>query len=83
MLAAVDAARDASLYAGYLVTAKRGILGHDFFLKHVKERWNVWQNGFALLCDLDGTLYGYCKMEKPTTKNLMTLLREGMTQQRE
>lgn len=28
-------------------------------IEHIEARWKPWQQGYALLCDIDGTLYVY------------------------
>jgi len=62
--AARAAAWDAALYA-------RGIIAGDKLAKkhrnHIEARWRVWQKGYALLCDVNGTLYVY-SIDKPKAK---------------
>lgn len=58
--AALDAAWDAALYA-------RGMIVADLKLEskhrtHIKQRMEVWQKGYGLLCDVDGVLYVYEKI---------------------
>ena len=57
--AAGDAAGDAAIYASMLI-CPRGKLdpGH---IAHIKARWDVWQRGYGLLCDVRGVLYVYRK----------------------
>ena len=56
--AAWDAARDAALYAEAAVSEWKFDKKH---VAHIKARWNVWQRGYGLLCDVDGVLYVYRK----------------------
>jgi len=60
--AAGDAAGDAALYTrvfhvcfGLKLESKHKI--------HVKKRWQVWQKGYGLLCDVNGVLYVYKKVK--------------------
>ena len=39
-------------------------------LKHTKARWEVWQKGYGLLCDVDGVLYVYCSGKPHQAKPL-------------
>ena len=56
--AAWDASRDAALYAEAVVSEWKFDKKH---VAHIKARWNVWQRGYGLLCDVDGILYVYRK----------------------
>jgi len=56
--AAWDAARNAALYAEAVVSEWKFDKKH---VAHIKARWNVWQRGYGLLCDVDGVLYVYRK----------------------
>jgi hypothetical protein len=31
-------------------------------MKHARARWDVWQRGFGLLCDVNGVFYVYRKL---------------------
>jgi hypothetical protein len=58
--AAWAATRDAALYA-------RGMIVDDLKLEskhrtHIKDRMEVWQKGYGLLCDVNGVLYVYEKL---------------------
>ena len=61
--AAWDAAGDAAWDAAW---DARGEIIADILdpvhLAHLRARWQVWQKGYGLLCDVNGTLYVY---EKP------------------
>ena len=57
-----SAARDAALYTqvfhvcfGLKIKAK--------FKTHAKKRWQVWQKGYGLLCDVNGKLYVYKRVK--------------------
>ena len=54
--AARDAAGDAVLYGRALVSEWNFESKHR---THIKQRMEVWQKGFGLLCDVDGVLYVY------------------------
>ena len=59
--AARDAARDAVLYARIIFLCA----GLEIDKKHVdyiKKRWEVWEAGYGVLCDIDGVLYCYEKL---------------------
>ena len=58
-----DSARDAYLY---VVTEGicSGIKLPRKHLSHARARWQVWQKGYALLCDVNGVLYVYAKRER-------------------
>ena len=53
-----DSAWDSALYAQLLVVSDLDTLDHKHVL-HIKRRWDVWQRGYGLLCDVDGVLYVY------------------------
>jgi hypothetical protein len=52
--AAWDAARGAALMARVLISELTGP-----HLEHARARWEVWQKGYGLLCDVNGKLYVY------------------------
>ena len=52
-----DATRDAELF----VRACVALPAKSKHWKHIKARWDVWERGYGLLCDVDGTLYVYKK----------------------
>ena len=58
--AAWDAARGAALYTDYIIVSDLKFKNKAKHLKHAKARWEVWQKGYGLLCDVDGVLYVYC-----------------------
>ena len=55
--AAWDAARDAELMVSIAVCDGRSL--DPKHTDHAKARWRVWQKGYGLLCDVNGTLYVY------------------------
>jgi hypothetical protein len=57
--AAYDAASDAAIFAVMLICQglKLDKKDHD----HIKARWEVWQRGYGLLCDVDEVLCVYRK----------------------
>lgn len=55
----LDAAEDAALMARLRVVQDLKI--EQKHIDHAKARWNVWQKGYALLCDVNGVLYVYAK----------------------
>ena len=57
--AAYDAAYDAALCARYILTSDLKFKDKAKHLKHVLARWEVWQKGYGLLCDVNGVLYVY------------------------
>ena len=57
--AARDAARGAALISDYIIVADLKFKDKKKHLVHVKARWEVWQKGYGLLCDVDGVLYVY------------------------
>ena len=63
--AALDAARDASMDAvlksDYIVVADLKFKDKKKHLAHVNARWEVWQKGYGLFCDVKGVLYVYVK----------------------
>lgn len=67
-----DAAFDAALYSYYILASDLEIKDKEKHLEHVKARWEVWQKGYGLLCDVDGVLYVYCmgaqKLPRPLTE---------------
>lgn len=57
-IAARAAIWDAELYVLVeIVCGDLGLLPEH--RQHVRDRWAVWQAGYALLCDVDGVLYTY------------------------
>jgi hypothetical protein len=62
--AAWGAARDATLISDYIITSDLKVKDREKHLAHTKARWEVWQKGYGLLCDVDGVLYVYA-VEKP------------------
>ena len=58
--AARDAAWDAALLARVLIC--QGLKLDKKHTIHAQKRWEVWQKGYGLLCDVDGVFYVY---EKP------------------
>ena len=62
--AARAAAWDAALYARSIIAGDKLAKKHR---DHIKTRWRVWQKGYALLCDVNGTLYVY-SIDKPKAK---------------
>ena len=59
--AAWDAASTAALYARIIFLCA----GLEIDKKHVdyiKKRWEVWEAGYGVLCDIDGVLYCYEKL---------------------
>jgi hypothetical protein len=63
--AARDAARAAAAYA-LIHYACRDLSISRQHRDHAAARWNVWQKGYALLCDVDGVLYVYAGPPRPT-----------------
>jgi hypothetical protein len=61
--AAWDAASDAALFAKYIILDDVEFDEKEKYLAYVKARWEVWQKGYGLLCDVDGVLYVYAKEE--------------------
>jgi len=57
--AAGEADRDASLRARILICASLDL--DPKHIQHTKDRWDVWQKGYGLFGDLNGTLYVYKK----------------------
>ena len=55
-----NAAWDAALYAEIKYVCS-GLSIDQKHIDHARARWNVWQKGYALLCDVDGVLYVYAK----------------------
>jgi len=37
-------------------------------LAHARARWEVWERGYGLRCDVNGKLYTYGLTKKPATK---------------
>ena len=68
--AARDAARGAALISDYLITSDLDFKDKAKHLAHAKARWEVWQKGYGLLCDVDGVLYVYCKGKPQPAKPL-------------
>lgn len=50
---------DAALLAGYIMMEGVDFPDKEKYFEHAKRRWDVWKKGYALLCDVDGTLYVY------------------------
>jgi hypothetical protein len=66
--AGYDAASDAALMSDYLMTSDLKFKDKAKHLKHVLARWEVWQKGYGLFCDVDGVLYMYAaKSKSPET----------------
>ena len=59
--AARDAARAARLKAYYHIVSDLDFKDKAKHQKHVDARWQVWQKGYGLLCDVNGVLYVYAK----------------------
>ena len=59
--AAKDAAWDAQLMTSIIIC--HGLPLDQQHIDHVRKRWQVWQKGYALLCDVDGQLYVYAAEE--------------------
>ncbi|MCL4379055.1 MAG: hypothetical protein M1160_03435 [Candidatus Marsarchaeota archaeon] len=57
--AAEAAARDAALYALYLLATGVGFEGKDTSWEHVKRRWQLWELGYGVLCDYGDMLVIY------------------------
>jgi hypothetical protein len=57
--AAWDAAWDARLMS--YINVCEGLKIDKKHIDHINARWEVWQKGYALLCDVKGVLYVYCK----------------------
>jgi hypothetical protein len=52
----------------YLMTSDLKFKDKAKHLKHVLARWEVWQKGYGLFCDVDGVLYMYAaKSKSPET----------------
>ena len=68
--AAWNAAWDAALFSYFILTSDLKFKDREKHLKHVKSRWEVWQKGYGLLCDVDGVLYVYCKGSPKPSKPL-------------
>ena len=62
--AARGAAWDAALYSDYIITSDLTFKDKEKHLAHAKARWEVWQKGYGLLCDVDGVLYVYAVKPK-------------------
>ena len=54
-----NAAWDAALLAACLLMQDKIDAKH---LEHAKARWEVWQRGYGLYCDVGGVLYVYAAM---------------------
>jgi hypothetical protein len=65
-----DATWDAALFSYFILTSDLKFKDREKHLKHVKARWEVWQKGYGLLCDVDGVLYIYCKGSPKPSKPL-------------
>ena len=50
--------RDAALMIQIKIVEDLGIIENKHVL-HAKQRWDVWQRGYGLYCDIDGKLYVY------------------------
>jgi len=60
--AARDAAWDAAWDAAFYTRVKHICFGLKLdakFRLHAEARWKVWEKGYCLLCDVNGTLYVY------------------------
>ena len=57
--AAWDAARDAALLAGLHIVSDLDV-NHKHWT-HARARWDVWQRGYGLACDINGVLFTYGK----------------------
>jgi hypothetical protein len=55
-----DAARAAALYISTEFTCA-DLAIDDKHREYVRKRWQVYQKGYAVLCDVDGVLYVYAK----------------------
>jgi hypothetical protein len=55
--AAWAAARAAALYAQFIICQDLKLPTKH--IKHIKDRWRVWQKGYGLLCDINDVLYVY------------------------
>ena len=53
------AAWDAALIARFIVVEDLKFKDKEKHLAHAQARWEVWQKGYGLLCDVDGVLYVY------------------------
>ena len=64
--AARDAARAAAWDAALMARIKvcDGLKLDKKHIDHANARWEVWQKGYALLCDIKGLLYVYEKEDK-------------------
>ena len=71
-----DAARDAALISDYLITSDLDFKDKAKHLAHAKARWEVWQKGYGLLCDVDGVLYVYCKGKPQPAKEKLSSLQK-------
>jgi hypothetical protein len=57
--AAWGAASDAALLARFYVVDNLSFKDKAKHYAHTKARWEVWQKGYGLLCDVNGVLYVY------------------------
>ena len=60
--AAWDAAGDAALYTQVEFVCA-GLQLEEKHREHARARWEVWAKGYGLLCDVDGVLYVYERIE--------------------
>lgn len=60
-VAALDASRDAALWASVLVC--QGLRLEQRHIDRARARMDVWRRGYGLLCDVDGVLYVYAGLE--------------------
>jgi len=56
-----NVAYDTALYASMLVVSDLDFPHKTKYIQHARERMEVWEKGYALLCDVDGVLYVYAK----------------------
>lgn len=61
--AAWNAAWNAALYARFLLVADLKFKDKEKHWKHIKARWQVWQKGYGLYCDVNGVMHVYAKKE--------------------
>lgn len=52
--------RDAVLYAACLLVSDLDFEGKGFYMDYAKERMRVWEKGYCLNRDVNGTLYVFC-----------------------
>ena len=59
-----DSARDSALLASFIIVDDLKFKDKKKHYDHAKARWEVWQKGYGLLCDVDGVLYVYAVKPK-------------------